>query len=297
MIMIDRTLHKEEIQGFLQKHFSHHLWKFSLPVGTGNETYFAKSGDVALFIKVGVHIDRYLVISSAGLTPPVLASGFLDDGSSIIVQPFISGTRPIRNDYRRHLEQFASLIMQLHWNEGIKQLLPKVPSESYRDAGLKSLANIQAKWETYKILVPAEAKFLDKSIEYLRQQVEGFTGSGLVASHNDMCNYNWLLSNNDRLFLIDLDSMSLDDSALDIGATLWWYYPPELRHRFLEVSNCLADEEFPRRMQVRMAMHCLNIELPRQQSYDQFDPSSFGDSLTDFKAALAGKENPQGYGD
>ena len=48
-----------------------------------------------------------------------------------------------------------------------------------------------------------------------------------------------------ELYLIDLESMSLDDPALDIGATLWWYYPPELRQRFLEIAGQASDEPLP----------------------------------------------------
>jgi hypothetical protein len=56
--------------------------------------------------------------------------------------------------------------------------------------------------------------------------------------------------------------MSLDDPTLDVGAILWWYYPPELRQEFLEIVGYAHDKEFSSRMQVRMAMHCLNIILP-----------------------------------
>ena len=46
-----------------------------------------------------------------------------------------------------------------------------------------------------------------------------------------------------------------------------------------------------------MAMHCLHITLPREGSFDRFDPASFNESLEDFRAILAGEENPQGYED
>ncbi len=124
-----------------------------------------------------------------------------------------------------------------------------------------------------------------------------FKGSGLVASHNDICNANWLLAEDGSLYLVDLDSMSRDDPALDIGATLWWYYPPELRPEFLAKAGYGNDPEFKKRMQVRMAMHCLNIALPRADSFDQFEPASFAEDLIDFRAIFAGQENPQGYED
>ena len=122
-------------------------------------------------------------------------------------------------------------------------------------------------------------------------------GAGLVASHNDICNANWLVASDGKIYLIDLESMSLDDPACDIGATLWWYYPPELRQRFLDIVGYADDEQFQNRMRVRMALHCLSIILPRDRSFDRFDPDSFVESLTDFRAVLAGRQNPEGYDD
>jgi thiamine kinase-like enzyme len=119
----------------------------------------------------------------------------------------------------------------------------------------------------------------------------------VVASHNDICNANWLISADGQLYLIDLEAMTLDDPALDIGATLWWYYPPPLRQRFLEIAGYANDEAFQLRMSVRMAMHCLHIILPREQSFDRFAPDNFEAALADFKALVAGRENPQGYED
>jgi hypothetical protein len=87
----------------------------------------------------------------------------------------------------------------------------------------------------------------------------------------------------------------MDDPAHDMGALLWWYYPPELRQQFLDIAGYRYDDEFQYRMRVRMAMHCLNILLPRVGSFDKFDPERYEDSLDDFRAILDGRENPQGY--
>jgi thiamine kinase-like enzyme len=139
------------------------------------------------------------------------------------------------------------------------------------------------------------AALVDENLAYLEEQVKCLPGAGVVASHNDICNANWLITAEGQIYLIDLDSMSLDDPAGDIGATLWWYYPPELRHRFLEIVGVANDDQFQHRMQVCMAIHCLSITLPRDKSFDEFDPDKFAESLTDFWAVLAGRENPQGY--
>jgi thiamine kinase-like enzyme len=295
--MQNRQQHQQEVQTFLQQHLSNQSWELTLPNGSGHETYFARCNEHTYFVKLGVQATKYQVVASMGLTPQVLAADSLSDGTSIIVQPYITGKRPSRNDYHIRLEQFASAINQIHHNPEVKQVLPRVSSDLYSVAGLESLAYIQQKWEHHKSKVPDVADFVDESLDYLRQQVKGFQGTGLVASHNDICNANWLLSTDGKLYLIDLESMSLDDPAVDIGATLWWYYPPRLRESFLVKAGYINDTTFEKRMQVRMAMHCLNIILPREQSFDEFDPTSFDESLTDFKAIFAGKENPEGYED
>jgi thiamine kinase-like enzyme len=237
-------------------------------------------------------------MAGLALTPEVIAAGCLGDGTSILVQPYIAGREPTRCDYRLHLEQFASMIRTTHHSSQVRQTLPGASTDLYREIGLETMAHIQRRWQRYRPLVPQVAGFIDESLAQLAWQVQNFQGAGLVASHNDICNANWLLAPGGRLYLIDLDSMSLEDPAMDIGATLWWYYPPDLRKRFLEISGYPADDEaFQLRMRLRMAMHCLHTILPRPHSFDRFDPASFPEALTDFRAALAGEENPQGYND
>ena len=89
--------------------------------------------------------------------------------------------------------------------------------------------------------------------------------------------------------------MAMDDPALDMGALLWWYYPPELRQQFLKIAGYRYDDEFKFRMRIRMAMHSLNITLPREGSFDNLDPGTYHESLNDFRAVLNGEENPMGY--
>lgn len=293
--MQNKQPHQLHVRSFLEQHFTSSSWEFQLPPGHGHETYFAYSLDQRYFVKLGVQAPRYRAAASIGVIPPILAAGSLEDGTSIIVQPLIVGKKPSPHDYRIRFEQFAAAIHKVHHSPEIRATLPIVSTEACGVRGLQKLAHLQQKWERYKPQVPQVAGFVDESLAKLEHLLTHVQGIGLVASHNDLCNANWLLSADEPLYMIDLDSMGLDDPALDIGATLWWYYPPRLREKFLRQVGYEGDPEFERRIQVRMAMHCLDILLPREQSFDQFDPASFAASLTDFKAVLAGQDNPQGY--
>ena len=233
--MQDRQLHRQEVQAFLGEHLGGTGWDLSLPHGWGHETYYARSSTQACFIKLGAHIPRYQAVAALGLTPEVVAAGQLADGTSILVQPYIEGKEPDRGDYRTHLEQFAAIIRTVHRSPQVRQVLPAASCNTYREIGLETLADIRQRWLHCRSQVPQAAEFVDASLAQLARQVGEFQGAGLVASHNDICNANWLLTPEGRLYLIDLDSMALEDPALDTGATLWWYYPPELRPRFLEL--------------------------------------------------------------
>ncbi len=99
--MQSRRFHQEEVKSFLQKHFLSRHWEFSLPKGSGHETYFAHGTEHTYFVKLGVQTIRYQVLASLGLTPRVLAAGNLEDGTSVVVQPCIAGRKPSRKDYHR----------------------------------------------------------------------------------------------------------------------------------------------------------------------------------------------------
>jgi thiamine kinase-like enzyme len=293
--MLNRQEHQQEVHAFLQKHLSIYDWRFSLPHGSGRESYFAHGFKRSYFVKVGVQVARYLTMAEIGLTPPIFVHGQLESGLSIIVQSFVAGRKPSRSDYRERLTEVAELIRNMHNNPRIKGVLKATSSSSYKDAGMHALESLCQKWERHKAQVPTVAGFVDNSLKVLAQQVSQFTGEGLVASHGDICNLNWLFASDGKIYLIDFDLMSMDDPTLDIGALLWWYYPPELRESFLKVAGYCHDDEFKLRMQIRMAMHCLDILLPREGSFDQFHPESFGDSLRDFRAIGERRENPEGY--
>lgn len=155
--------------------------------------------------------------------------------------------------------------------------------------------HIRHKWGRHKSQIPDLAVFVEKSLQDLAFQINQFSTAGLAASHNDICNANWLFASGGKIHVIDLGAMPMEDPALEMGTLLWWYYPPELRGQFLVIAGYPNNDEFKFRMRVRMSLHCLNIILPREQGFDGFQADLFSESLRDFKAVFAGKENPEGY--
>jgi len=281
---------------FLQRQFATHQWEFSFPHSWGKETYIAHGNGHSYFIKLGAPLVNYQIMASLGLTPPVIATGVMEDSTSLLAQPYVDGRNPSWKDFHLYLDQIASIVGSMHHNPELRRILAPPHSERYHVLGLEAQVHLREKWDRYKVLVPGVAEWVDEKLDQLTEGLEAVEGTGAVVSHNDICNANWLISTDGQIYLIDLDAMSLDDPASDLGAILWWYYPPKLRPRFMEIAGYQNDEQLKTRMRLRMAIHCLDILLPRENSFDRFDADNFVHSLADFRAILAGEENPQGYG-
>jgi hypothetical protein len=293
--MQNRRQHQQQVEAFLQQSFGSRDWTFTLPPGSGNETYFAHSNEGGYFVKVGAYIERSIAMSDAELTPPVIASGNLADGTTIMVQPLITGRSPLPKDYQQHVEQIASLLGNMHHDPHVMETLPRPTSELHKDGALRALAYVQQQWSIYKGFVPDGADYIETALIHLEQDAKHLPGTGLVASHGDFCNANVLITSEGKLYIIDLELMSLDDPALDLGAVLWWYYPPEMRRHFIEAAGYEDTPELRHRTRVRMSLHCLCAALPRPTGFDTLDPTSYSERLADFRAVFEGRENPQGY--
>lgn len=293
-----RDQHRQEVIAFLQRRLTGRRWELTLPSsGRGQETYIAQSNGERYFVKLGAQVMRYQIMASLDLTPAIIVSGFLPDGLSILVQSHIRGRNPTWRDFRRYWRRITTVVDKTHHNLALKSILTAASSETYQDVGAAAVNRLQQKWRQYRLLVPTVTDYVDETLANLEQATQKFAGSDLVASHNDMCNGNWLIAADEKIYLVDLEMMSQDDPAHDMGSLLWWYYPPALRQGFLERAGYQYDEAFKNRMRVRMALHCLNILLPRAESFDRFDADLFAERLMDFRAVVAGQENPRGYDD
>ena len=70
---------------------------------------------------------------------------------------------------------------------------------------------VRRQWAVVRPQAPSVAGFVDDDMAWLETEIDGFAGKGLVAAHNDICNANWLLTPDDRWYLVDLEAMAWDD--------------------------------------------------------------------------------------
>ncbi len=116
-------------------------------------------------MKVDAPLERYQVMAEMGLTPPLLACGQLESGSSIIVQPLIPGHNPSKREYGGQLEKVAALIHKMHHDARLTGAEPKgINSEGLkrRDFDATQIANIK---NAYRLLYRSGLKLAEASAQ------------------------------------------------------------------------------------------------------------------------------------
>jgi len=294
--MENQYRHKEEVERFLQNTLHMETWEFLSTNGSGNEKYIAASDGKKYFVKLDVQLARYEILGDLGISPKIINSGFLEDGKTIIIQEYVTGHNPSPKDFQTHIYEIATILANVHNSKKLQKVLKKSEIKTYQEAALKAFYEIVDKWEYYKNELSAYTVYIDNSLKQIQSNIYKIEGNNLVSAHNDICMANWLISDNGLVFLVDFESMQMEDPTVDIGALLWWYYPPDMRKTFCDIMKVDYSSALRNRMQIRMAMHCLNIMLPRKDSFDVFDLDWFAMFFDDFKAIMEGKDNPKGYG-
>ncbi len=130
--MHNRQQHQLEMRAFLHKRLSSRDREFTRPMGNGKETYFAPGDGSTYFVKSGAPSGIYQAMSLIGVTPLVIAIGLMEDGTSLLVQSYVTGRRPSRKDYRDDLAQIVKVIEKTHQCPELRRRPPESPTENVR---------------------------------------------------------------------------------------------------------------------------------------------------------------------
>jgi thiamine kinase-like enzyme len=66
---------------------------------------------------------------------------------------------------------------------------------------------------------------VQETMSFLKKEVLNVNCDEKVVCHGDLNHNNWLLAENNQLYLIDWDGAMIADPAIDLGLLLYWYIP------------------------------------------------------------------------
>lgn len=276
----------ENIRHILQKHFPKTEWDISQPKdGQLRASYIAQSEGQRVFIKCNVPIDALQRLGEIGVAPRILANGMCE-GTTYVVQEYITGRYPDWRWFALHLPFLASLMRRYHDDDQLISLLSKTMTTNYHDHVGSDMTTIEKQFRSLDSDV-LHASEIASAFEKLKSQAQKLHPSHLVPVHPDPNTKNMLLVDN-KLLLVDWDNLQLSDPMRDAGLVLWWYVSPQQWPIFFQAYGLPVDEYLYDRIFWWAARTSFAVALWHVEH--EYDCTAF---IRDFIAAVNKDGNPR----
>ncbi|MFD1019093.1 phosphotransferase [Thalassobacillus hwangdonensis] len=195
-------------------------WSITPAGGSTGEAYYAQKDGKRLFLKR--NSSPFLaVLSAEGIVPKLVWTKRLENGDVITAQEWLEG-RELSPEEMRH-PRVAKLLSKIHHSSELLDMLMRISKHPLYPADI--LEDIRHNERIFEEIDPRME--IGQAIEYLTANLPYVHTDRHVVCHCDMNHNNWLLSDNDQLYLIDWDNAMVADPAMDLGMLLHWYIPRE----------------------------------------------------------------------
>nr|WP_308216648.1 phosphotransferase family protein [Pseudalkalibacillus decolorationis] len=198
------------------KHILGSGWQVKPAGGATGEAYIAQYGEEKIFLKR--NSSPFLaVLSAEGIVPKLLWTKRLENGDVITAQHWLNGRELKATEMNKDL--VSKLLSKIHRSQELVSMLHRLGKHPVTPAEV--FTEIEAKSNNYSIYHQEMKPFLT----YLRENVDNVVTEQYVVCHGDVNHNNWLLNEDNRMFLIDWDGAIIADPALDLAMLLYWYIP------------------------------------------------------------------------
>lgn len=179
-------------------------------------------------------------LSAEGITPKLIWTKRIATGDVLTAQEWLNG-RTLKRD-EMNSPQVAKLLARVHQSLLLKRMLKKVGGQIWQATDM-----LQA----YFYDLPQDLRqhpLLEQVAQELKQSINQLQIPSLEVCHGDLSHKNWLLSDINRLYLVDWDSAMLADPAVDFGMILFQYVPRQEWQAWLENYGLEVTADLMRRV-------------------------------------------------
>ncbi|WP_026092523.1 phosphotransferase family protein [Calidifontibacillus oryziterrae] len=215
-------------------------WRVFPAGGATGEAYIAQyEGRNKLFLKR--NSSPFLaVLSAEGIVPKLIWTKRMENGDVITAQHWLNGRELKPVDMNN--KAVAHLLSKIHHSKELLYMLQRIGKIRYEPSEL--LTELKRKT---KPTMTCETVIAD-SLAYLENELPNIYYDNQVVCHCDVNHNNWLLTNEQELFLIDWDGAAIADPALDLGSILYGYIPRHDWETWLKCYGIELTENLERRM-------------------------------------------------
>ncbi|HEY9577377.1 MAG TPA: phosphotransferase family protein [Pseudobacillus sp.] len=189
-------------------------WEITPAGGATGKAYAAKHGGQQLFLKR--NSSPFLaVLSVEGIVPKLIWTKRLENGDVITAQHWLKGRElaPMEMGESR----VARLMSKIHSSQPLLSMLEKLGKEPVEPEMIITEIERQLDEET------KSHEDVQKALRFLQSRLSEVGHGEYVVCHGDINHNNWLLSDEDELYLIDWDGALIADPAVDLGMMLYTY--------------------------------------------------------------------------
>lgn len=193
-------------------------WEITPAGGATGEAFYARYEDQRLFLKR--NSSPFLaVLSAEGIVPKLVWTKRLENGDVITAQQWLSGRELQPAEMTQ--ERVARLLKKIHRSEPMLTMLSRLENSPLHPETLFKM--IQDELDKEVLSLPE----VQKAISFLNKEAANVNCEEKVVCHGDVNHNNWLLTEDNQLYLIDWDGAMIADPAIDLGLLLYWYIPEE----------------------------------------------------------------------
>ncbi|EOV8884120.1 phosphotransferase family protein [Listeria innocua] len=207
--------------------------------GETGQAFVATHEDEKFFLKR--NSSPFLAaLSVENIVPKLVWTRRVENGDVITAQKWVNCHILTREEMVG--PRVAKLLAKIHHSENLRHMLEKIENCYFSAHQLLSRlkAEMEAKNEATKAMLTA--------IEYLEQNITAVEKADYVVCHGDVNHNNWIISEENELFLVDWDGAMLADAANDLGMILYQYIPREGWDEWLSNYGTTLTSELHRKL-------------------------------------------------
>ncbi|WP_208559108.1 phosphotransferase family protein [Marinilactibacillus kalidii] len=204
-------------------------WKLHPIGGDTGQAYMGTKNEEKLFLKR--NSSPFLAaLSLEGISPRLIWTKRIGNGDVLTAQEWCNGRNLFKDEMLS--PRVANILKKVHRSQSLKRMLQRMGGKSITPQDL--LAEYQENLSGDLVEHPQ----LKKALEWVNvTKLDIIKDSEVTVCHGDVSRKNWLLSEEDELYLVDWDSAVLADLAYDIGQLFSRYIDKE------QWDNWLVDYE------------------------------------------------------
>lgn len=196
------------------EHFYQLGWTLDSAGGASGEAYMAQHDGHKLFLKR--NSSPFLAaLSAEGIVPKLIWTKRIETGEVVTAQHWKNG-RSLEHE-EMNSKRVATMMKKIHSSRQLLNMLKRMEMKPMYPEMLQHKLNASL---SRNVLANATVR---KALTYLEEHHPELNPAFYTVCHGDVNHNNWLLSEQDELFLVDWEGAMIADPAIDLGMILYTY--------------------------------------------------------------------------